>query len=337
MQQFRNVRRNGFTTIELLTVLVVTSLLFALLLPAVLRTRERARAVTCMHQLHQMSAACHSFESVHQRFPPYMIFDPRRRVAVANISGHVYLLPFLDQQAIYDEIDFNESGRFAAAEPPGSETNAQFLSADVPVFHCPSDNLPAGGVNYRACTGTSPGSHQLHRPFPDVPAPPLWGVFRIGFGKRASDVRDGLSHTAFFSERVGGDRNREQLTAWRDVIVVTGTEFRMPDDVLRHCGGPLPTSVQHVSFGGSTWLFADRLHTQYNHVLPPNSRIPDCIDGISNWHSHEGASTARSLHIGGVNVAFGDGSTRFISDSIDLSVWRALGSRAGGEVVGSIN
>jgi prepilin-type processing-associated H-X9-DG protein len=69
----------------------------------------------------------------------------------------------------------------------------------------------------------------------------------------------------------------------------------------------------------------------YNHVLPPNSRIPDCMD--STWdHFSEGAITARSLHAGGVNAVFADGAAKFVADTIDLKVWRALGSINGGEV-----
>jgi prepilin-type processing-associated H-X9-DG protein len=101
------------------------------------------------------------------------------------------------------------------------------------------------------------------------------------------------------------------------------------DEVMQTCSGPLDPQWPHFSFGGTTWVLSGPSQTWYNHVLTPNSAIPDCAESV-DW---QGAFTARSLHPGGVNVLFADGSVRFTSSSIDLAVWRALGTINGGETV----
>jgi len=86
-----------------------------------------------------------------------------------------------------------------------------------------------------------------------------------------------------------------------------------------------------VSYMGATWLVNGFSYTQYNHVLTPNSKTPDC--NCVQYGLHRAAATARSWHPGGVHVAFADGHVRRISDSIDLQVWRAIASRSRGETV----
>ena len=87
------------------------------------------------------------------------------------------------------------------------------------------------------------------------------------------------------------------------------------------------------SFLGWSWLPDDYSQTGYNHVLTPNSQVPDCFDTWNDHNMGQGAMTARSRHPGGVNVVFADGSTKFVNESIDLYVWRRLGSSDGGEFV----
>jgi len=109
------------------------------------------------------------------------------------------------------------------------------------------------------------------------------------------------------------------------------------DQVAAVCRALVVSNSPHWSWGGGSWLFSSYGHTWYNHVHTPNSPLPDCackanLDSILDGNT-SGAHTARSLHRGGVNVAFGDGATRFINGSIELQVWRALGTEAGGETV----
>jgi prepilin-type processing-associated H-X9-DG protein len=142
-------------------------------------------------------------------------------------------------------------------------------------------------------------------------------------------VHDGQSNTAFYSERLVGDGNSGRYTPWRDIAVYGDLHFYYPDDALQACAA-LTTVRMHYSYSGHTWLIGTYSQTGYNHILPPNAAIPDCVD---HWVGTlgQGAYTARSLHPGGVNVAFGDGAVKFVSETIDLKVWRAAGSCAGSE------
>jgi prepilin-type processing-associated H-X9-DG protein len=92
--------------------------------------------------------------------------------------------------------------------------------------------------------------------------------------------------------------------------------------------------LPHFSFAGAAWVLSARYHTLYTHVLPPNSRIPDCAVGTIHGDIGTAAVTARSWHFGGVNVGFGDGNVRMMSDSIDTPVWRAIATVDGAEVIG---
>ena len=125
-----------------------------------------------------------------------------------------------------------------------------------------------------------------------------------------------------------GDRDPEAFTPWRDAATVGWIDLKTVAETEETCRRIGPDPVEHRSYGGAAWLFGGFGHSWYNHILPPNSRTPDCEYG-------RGAFTARSLHAGGVNVSLVDGSARFAADAIDLAVWRALATRRLGEVTSS--
>jgi prepilin-type processing-associated H-X9-DG protein len=144
-------------------------------------------------------------------------------------------------------------------------------------------------------------------------------------GRKDSQFVDGKSNTAAFAEKLAGDRNPETLTAWRDATRISDTSMVVgPNDAMTLCQTPVDPADRHYSFGGYTWLLSGYHQTWYNHVLTPNSHIPDCNVG-------NGAVTARSLHPGGVNLLMADGSVHFISASIAMETWRAIGSVDGRE------
>ena len=91
--------------------------------------------------------------------------------------------------------------------------------------------------------------------------------------------------------------------------------------------GATPTFTR----GGRWWFWLGRERTLYTHTQQPNGRVPDCLH--PNMNPPYGMATARSWHHGGVNVLIGDGSTRFVRETIDVSTWRGFGTRSGGELV----
>lgn len=316
--------RAGVTLIEVLVAIGLIGLLISLLLPAVQRAREAARRTACSNNLKQLSLALASYSDVYRAIPPTI--EPRADLSTGrllyrrNLSIHAQLLPYVDELALYQSLDLSESGAGAEHEPPSSAVNEAALRHQVDVFECPSDSVAPGGTSYRACAGTTKGS----------------GMARIT-GRRLRDFRDGLSQTAFFSEKLVGDRDPTDYTPARDDAFIPAASLTVPpvrEEILafieRSCDAPPGAVTGHRSYGGSAWLFSSYSHTCYNHVLTPNSTIPDCEATPTGYR----AVTARSFHPQGVNVATGDGAIRFVGASIDKDVWRGLATARGGEVVG---
>jgi prepilin-type processing-associated H-X9-DG protein len=191
-----------------------------------------------------------------------------------------------------------------------------------------------GPTNYAACQGS--GTTQGGPPF-GTP----WnadGLFRAQDPVRLTDCPDGLSNTAAISESLLGEGAES----------VTGPNPPAdPRRVYRYpaLGSVLSESVcaSAVSWNfnrrrGFLWVSGELRCTAYNHYDVPNAPTPDCIaNDVLNLGTQQltavGFRAARSLHSGGVNVTFGDGSVRFVTDSVQRDVWRAVGTRAGGETV----
>jgi prepilin-type N-terminal cleavage/methylation domain-containing protein/prepilin-type processing-associated H-X9-DG protein len=319
-------QRAGFSAIELLVSLGILSILIALILPAILAGRESARKISCANRLHQIGIASQSFDATNGRYPASSTISKVNGTrATNNLAAHVQLLPFLDASDIYLRFDRSESGVGIDNDPPLSKTNSGLLKVSVAAFECPSDVGGAYRCNYRICAGTSPWIHQS---LPLSSRGALQG-YRSHFGRRDAEFVDGKTYTAAFAEKLSGDRDAARYSPWRDLLSVRPTEVLITaDDAAQACTMPSPSRPKHFSFGGTSWVLSGYPQTWYNHVLSPNSLIPDCVAGGPVGH---GAFAARSLHPSGVQVLFADGGVRFIAEGIDLATWRACGSIAGGE------
>ncbi len=190
----RSLRRRGFTLIELLVVIAIIAILIALLLPAVQQAREAARRSTCKNNLKQIGLALHNYNDTHKVLPPGW-------VSLTNVSGDrrhgwsAFILPFLDQVNLYNDINFE-------GQPT---TGASSISGNViPAYLCPSDPTPGrnsslgnnGKLNYPACIGDN--SHA------DAQNGPTDGCFYRNSDVRFRDVTDGLSNTLFVGESHAG-------------------------------------------------------------------------------------------------------------------------------------
>jgi prepilin-type N-terminal cleavage/methylation domain-containing protein len=313
-------RRRAFTLIELLVVIAIIGVLVSLLLPAVQQAREAARRTQCRNNLKQIALAIHNYADAHRAFPLCL------SSAAKGISVHTYLLPFIDQSPLYNLVNFN-----VAWDNVGNDIPRAMI---VPTFLCPSDSsagIPAGwaGTNYRASQGseilygqpsTVVGNSNYGMPAPN-------GVFVPSKVVQVAEIRDGMSNTAAFSEHQLGDFNNS-ISSPTDTFR-PGTYPTTPDEAVLQCRTMDPTnlSLQGVSNVGAPWLQAYHSTTQYFHVSGPNSR--SCMFPPGRIQT-----TAASYHVGGVHVALCDGSVRFVSDNVNLATWRALGSKAGSEVLG---
>ncbi len=198
---------SGFTLIELLVVIAIIAVLIALLLPAVQSAREAARRMQCVNNLKQIGLAVHQYHDGNNSFPPGQLFYQNWR----DLSALIPLLPYLEQQALYaafnlaDVYPINGMGPVLPSYPP----NTTAARTQVAAFLCPSDTSrltnPEGHSNYCGNSGSTPEAAEVitwaNGPF--VAATPLAG-YNSCWVFSFSSVRDGLSSTACFSEKVLG-------------------------------------------------------------------------------------------------------------------------------------
>ena len=311
-----SAKRVGFTLIELLVVIAIIAILIGLLLPAVQKVREAAARMQCQNNLKQMALAAHNYHDANGKLPPGRDAN--------ELSVHAYLLPYIEQDNVYKLIDFTVAWDHA--------NNATARAVPVKTFLCPSDpvtQVPAGwaGNNYRSNQGsgllhgqppTSPSNPNYGMPAPNGPFVPTRTVTLPG-------ISDGTSNTAAFSEHLKGDFNNGVSTATDTFWPQTNPATQ--DEAVAQCAAIDPANLSHqrVSDVGAPWIQGYHSTTAYFHVGPPNSR--SCM-----FPPGRIATTASSAHSGGVNVSMCDGSVRFVSNSIPLISWRAIGSRDGGEV-----
>jgi prepilin-type processing-associated H-X9-DG protein len=244
-----------------------------------------------------------------------------------SFSGFVYLLPYMEQDNLYKQIDLLQS--------PNHANNATAKATAVPIFICPSDpvtTVPAGeaGINYRLNQGYNllysgiPSTNPSNANYGMPPADGLfWETSAVKFG----DITDGLSNTAAMSERGKGDFSDAVATARTDTFLLNDYPAT-PDAWNASCNALNITDLtrQANSDIGSPWLSASHSTSNYYHTNVPNSR--SC-----KKPSNRVAVNANSAHANGVNVLMADGSVRFVNNGISLANWRAMGSRNLGEVI----
>ena len=333
----RSSRRGprGFTLIELLVVIGIIAILAGLLLPAVQAAREAARRARCANNLRQLALASHAYHDAHGMLPT-PVTNNNGTPYVGLFSVHARMLPYLEMGAVYDAINFTQgtaplewpgSNVPLPKDVPGLATNATAYRTGVGLFLCPGDDGPfhEAGCSYRGNAGVG-WFIATDAEFPDSANGLFPDMGRVTFAA----VPDGLSHTAAFSERFQGKGSRESPDPTHDFFIMPAM-VQTADQLVVSCRVAARQTSQNFVYGGRWWFWTGRERTLYNHAQAPNGRVPDCLFG--SMQGAAGMATARSWHPGGVNVAMGDGSVRFVKDSIGQAVWRGLGTRNGGELV----
>jgi prepilin-type N-terminal cleavage/methylation domain-containing protein/prepilin-type processing-associated H-X9-DG protein len=325
----RPVSKSGLTLIELLVVLAVIGLLMALLLPAVQAAREASRKTQCKNNLKQIGVAIAGFESAHKHLPPLWRTLQFGSIQQRQRDAHFYsLLPWLEQRALYDA-NPQALGMDVTNLTPLPLRPDHPAATRIPVLLCPSD-VDGMGTNFRFCTGAGPELDAFRgRPFE--------GAFALqNEGVRMSDIVDGASNTAAASEKIrgsGGAFRRDSDVWFSGVYELTGRE-PTTDEMVSVCGSLVGSPTEAFSFSGWAWSGIGFLFVHYNHVVTPNSTVPDCSRSTLRGDlSRAGSYRANSRHSGMVNVLLLDGAVRSVGDHVNLGLWRGLATRNGGESV----
>jgi prepilin-type N-terminal cleavage/methylation domain-containing protein/prepilin-type processing-associated H-X9-DG protein len=317
------VRRDsrGFTLIELLVVIAIIGVLIALLLPAVQAAREAARRAQCTNNLKQIGIALHNYENSHGTFPPGWVAAVEEehhddhlahqvgQVALAGWPGWAWgsmILNQVEQGPIYDAINFSL--------PVSHPSNVTVRLSRIKSYICPSDDEVAvvpvrNEDNTATITEVSTGNYVGSNGIGEVGPEDGQGLFYLNSRVRIADVRDGTSGTLAVGER----SFNLCPTTWT-ARTPDGWNFKTPPEK----GG----DSRFQSFPHPAWTFVVATVGLSDPPRTPN-------------HPRAHPEDYWSHHSGGVNFLFGDGSVRFVKDSINPSVFQALATRAGREVVGS--
>ena len=317
----RSRRARGFTLIELLVVIAIIAVLIALLLPAVQQAREAARRTQCKNNLKQIGLAIHNYEATHTVFPPGRLGFPM------VFSAQAHILPCIDGGSLYNLIDFNTKPNFGVPSSPMTQ-NEIAARKQIAVYLCPSDfgrvsGSDFGVTNYAAVAGSGTGlSNSINTGD---------GVMFSRSSVRFADVVDGMSSTACFGEQTLGSGGNPSSPSG-------GPPVKPMDEVLELTGATPTTPAACVvgasgtwsGLRGAKWMNGHYGDTLYNHFLQPNSTQFDCGNASHNY----GLTAARSRHTGGSHLTLCDGCVKFVSENVDLKLWRAVATKGGGEVVG---
>ncbi len=329
--------RKGFTLIELLVVIAIIAVLVALLLPAVQQAREAARRTQCRNNLKQIGLAMHNYVDSYRMLPPATTTNAVEG-GEHGPAAWVRILPYIDQGPLYDQlraVGFGKNVNYWLGS--GSANTAKIRAIldgkIVSVYRCPSSPLPE--------TRSVKGSQQMWATYTLImgsnnhPTTDKTGVYRQAHASAGGcfpnnrgiafrDITDGTSNTMMVGEQgdwLRSDPNRKNRTA----IPTSGPWMGGKNPRNPHGDGTWSSSGSHG------WGSPTQDTRCYNMTTIRQGPNPT---GLANWQRHPACNTPlTSAHSGGVSVLLGDGSVRFVSDSIDLNTLKNLADRNDGNTL----
>lgn len=320
----RRSARSAFTLVELLVVIAIIGILVALLLPAVQAAREAARRMSCSNNLKQIGLALHNYHDTNRSLPAAYngLGYPPSPTTHYRWSALAAISPYLEQTNLYNSLDFRVPLFAPAPSFAPFPQNLAAVRTAIPGYLCPSDSIRVvttgfGPSNYMACAGNGANSGDLYN---------AAGAFYANSWLNLAAITDGTTNTVFAAETLLGSGAPDETAA-------------KPTDFRRAYRPIAAATIANLAacLGSGQWRYnrnycwADGGITTgtYNHYFGPNPQHADC-----HGRSSPGWKAARSNHPGGVQALLGDGSVRFVAETVNLSVWQGLSTRAGGEVPG---
>ena len=338
----------GFTLIELVVVIAIIAVLIALLLPAVQGAREAARRIQCVNNLKQLGLAVHNYECGVGVLPPQQVLQFGTGGALVWKSSWGVtsrLAPYLELGPLFNSINYTQK--------TSSADNITVCSMSLSVLICPSE------INSQPLSSTSASGNTTTVGVSDFGwCAGDWYVFggyggpsnRSAFGpnvsRRFAAFSDGLSNSIL------GAEVKAYTQAYHDCGMVPSpgpsNPAIIPDPptvlaaIAAAPGSPCRLAAGTPGGGHTRWVNGNSFYDGMTTALPPNTVAAEPQNGLATDLSSEdeddggptyAAITARSYHPGGVNALFGDGSVRFIKNSVNWQTWRCLGTIAGGEVL----
>ncbi len=351
------MNRRGFTLIELLVVIAIIAILIGLLLPAVQKVRDAAARASDQNNLKQIALACHNFESANGRLPGYQPAPAGSSVASYGYSVHAFVLPYIEQEPLGKTFDPHTHQLFFGTAPFGTFNPALAATAVTPVktFLNPADGqdpvctiisggLPHAGTNYAANIGSGldandAANNPARSNGTDIRFPSD-GLFWSGSRVKITEITDGTSNTLMFADILRGPNASLTGTPLSSLspeqrrrLYASASAGRSPAPTAPGGLNPPLTEANALAAAtwignrGGSWIWGQPYTNGFTAAMAPNSPTPDVSGHGQGWF------TSRSPFAGGVNVALADGSVRNVRDSVAIATWRALATRAGGEVI----